>query len=188
MDFSVVAERLRRAVVEIRSDAGRGAGCGIAWRAGLVVTSAHVVDGHRATAVVAGEPRPATVLARDPVRDLALLAPAGGAPPAPPVRDSRSLRVGELVLAIGAPFGVPGAVAAGIVHATERRGPLGTRWVVADIRLFPGNSGGPLADAAGAVVGVNAMIVGGLACAVPSDVIDEFVDGALRRARPDEAA
>jgi serine protease Do len=80
-----------------------------------------------------------------------------------------------LVFAVGNPFGVSGALTAGIVHAV---GPTesadGRRWVQADIRLAPGNSGGPLANAQGHVIGVNSMIAGGLALAVPSPVVERF--------------
>jgi serine protease Do len=84
------------------------------------------------------------------------------------------LRVGELVLAVGHPFGLARALSAGLVHAVDGR------VIQADLRLAPGNSGGPLADARGRVVGLNAMIVGGLAVAVPSEVARGFVRDQLR--------
>ncbi|HSC26811.1 MAG TPA: trypsin-like peptidase domain-containing protein, partial [Vicinamibacterales bacterium] len=64
-------------------------------------------------------------------------------------------------------------VVTGVVHAAPARD--GRSWIEADLRLAPGNSGGPLADACGRVIGVNTMIAGGLALAVPSQVVDTFV-------------
>jgi serine protease Do len=96
--------------------------------------------------------------------------------PAAVIGDSDALRVGELVFAVGNPLGVSGALTAGIVHTmglTEMAD--GRPWVQADIRLAPGNSGGPLADAQGRVIGINSMIVGGLALAVPSRVVERFL-------------
>jgi serine protease Do len=96
------------------------------------------------------------------------------------MRDPASLRPGELVVALGHPLGVPNALAMGIVHA-----PVGTgrhRFVQADLRLWPGNSGGPLADAQGRVVGINAMVVGGLALAIPADDAAAFARGGEAKA------
>jgi serine protease Do len=94
--------------------------------------------------------------------------------PAAEIGDSGALRVGEVVLAVGNPLGLVRALSAGLVHA------VGPRAIHADLRLAPGNSGGPLADAEGRVVGLNAMIVGGLAVAVPSREARRFVREQLR--------
>jgi serine protease Do len=92
------------------------------------------------------------------------------------VGDARALRTGEIVVALGHPFGVPGALSLGIVHAV----PNGDdSWLRADIRLAPGNSGGPLAALDGAVVGINCMIARGLGIAIPSHVAGRFVREAL---------
>jgi serine protease Do len=125
---------------------------------------------------------PAALVEWDRQLDLALLrVDASGLSPAV-VGDSDRLRPGELVLAVGHPFGLAGVVASGIVHAApapERR--AGAGWIQAHLRLAPGNSGGPMADAAGRVVGINAMIAGGLALAVPSRLVQTFV---IRSAPP----
>ena len=89
-------------------------------------------------------------------------------------------------MALGHPLGIAYAAALGVVHRapSNATGPAG--WLHADIGLAPGNSGGPLADASARVVGVNAMIVGGLGIAVPSHVVETFVreiDGRRGRAR-----
>jgi serine protease Do len=180
-DLSAVLGRLRENTVELRS-MGRAGGSGVIWRSdGLIVTSAHVVGGarlaHHGLQVVLPDTRrlPAAVLEWDRNLDLALLRVEAHGLPAAQVGDSNCLRPGELVLAVGHPFGLSAAVVTGVVHAAPARGAAGRRWVQADLRLAPGNSGGPLADAAGRVVGINAMIAGRLALAVPSQVVETFV-------------
>jgi serine protease Do len=80
------------------------------------------------------------------------------------------VRPGEVVIAVGNPLGVVGALTTGVVHA------VGGLWVQAAVRLAPGNSGGPLADAQGRVIGLNTMIAsGGLALAVPSNAVLAFL-------------
>jgi serine protease Do len=167
-DLEALAERLRRSTVAVRSGRG-GYGSGVIWSAdGTILTNAHVVARDRVEVLLADDRSfPAQVLKRDPRRDLALLRIDAVGLPAVETRDPATLRPGELVVALGHPLGVPNAIAMGIVHA-----PVGTgrrRFVQADLRLWPGNSGGPLADAAGRVVGINAMVVGGYALAIPAD-------------------
>jgi serine protease Do len=89
-----------------------------------------------------------------------------------------TIRVGSFVAAVGHPLGVRGALSTGIVCAI---GPIernGRAWIQADLRLAPGNSGGPLADAAGCIVGVNSRAAGPLALAVPMSVVARFVQAA----------
>jgi serine protease Do len=171
-----VATELGRVTVQVWSG-GRSAGAGVVWRrGGLVVTNAHVATSPRSEVVLPeGRSVQARLIARDPRRDLALLStPADELEPALHA-DARGLRPGELVVALGHPLGISYAAAFGVVHRapTGAAGPAG--WLHADIRLAPGNSGGPLADASARVVGVNAMIVGGLGIAVPSHVVEAFV-------------
>ena len=172
-DIGVAVDRLRQITVQIRTH-GAALGAGILWNeggaeSGLVVTNAHVVRGDRATVELNdGTVARARVVARDRKRDLAALEiDAWPAPPPSELRESPLLRVGELVIAIGHPGGLVGAAALGIVHAAEGARDGRARWVRADLRLAPGFSGGPLADAAGKLVGVNTMIQGSLALAVP---------------------
>jgi serine protease Do len=139
---------------------------------GLIVTNAHVV--HESTAKVSlwdGSAHEAKLLNRDARRDLASLKIEADGLPAVEAGDSGALRVGELVMAVGNPFGFIGALTTGVVHSTPNR----KQWVAADVRLAPGNSGGPLADARGRVIGINTMIAGGLALAVPSNAVGEFL-------------
>jgi serine protease Do len=159
--FGEVAERLRRATVEVETASG------VIWdAAGLIITNAHVARGRGARVKLwDGRSFEAQVLARDPRRDLASLRIAAGDLPAAAAGDSSALRVGELVMAVGNPLGFVGALSTGVVHALSRR------WVHADVRLAPGNSGGPLADARGRVIGINTMIANGVALAVPANSV-----------------
>lgn len=168
-ELADVAAALRRSTVEIRTR-GTGVGSGIVWDStGTIVTNAHVARSDRAQVVLAdGRELAGTVNARDPRRDLATIAVdvAGTTIPAATMGHPTDLRTGDLVLALGNPLGISGALALGIVHVVERRRGA-PRWIRADIRLAPGNSGGPLADVRGRVVGVNTLIANGLGMAVP---------------------
>ncbi|MCI0390207.1 MAG: trypsin-like peptidase domain-containing protein [Acidobacteria bacterium] len=178
-DFAAIAERLRQVSVEVRGKR-RGGGSGIVWRGdGLIITNSHVVAGNSAEVRLAdGRIYAAKVTKRDRRRDLAALhIEAGDLIPAT-VGDSDSLRVGELALAIGNPLGHIGALATGIIHAADRR------WIEADVRLAPGNSGGLLANACGEVIGINTMIARGLALAVPVKAVEHFLLSEGRGERP----
>jgi serine protease Do len=171
-----VAEQLRRVTVQVRAG-GRSAGAGVIWlRRGLIITNAHVAAAPRLEVVMPdGRAWSAWVTARDPRRDLAALAVSAD-DLAPALRvDARGLRPGELLVALGHPLGVANAAALGLVHRAPTGAPAPGGWLHADIRLAPGNSGGPLADASGRVAGINAMIVGGLGIAVPTHVVERFV-------------
>ncbi len=181
--FVAMAEQLRRSTVQVRGR-GPGGGSGVIWRPdGLIITNAHVARGPRAFIELAdGRTFEATVAARDERRDLAALKVDATDLPAAAIGDSDALRVGSLVLAVGNPLGLTGALTTGVVHAAATAdGPRAHGWVRADVRLAPGNSGGPLADAAGRVIGINSMIAGGLALAVPSNAVARFLRGAAAR-------
>jgi serine protease Do len=179
-----LAEQLRRSTVEVRTG-GSGVGSGVIWtQDGLVVTNAHVARADTATLVFSdGRSIPGRVTARDRRRDLATIAidSRGGLLPGltpATIGHPSTLRTGDLVLAFGNPLGISSAIAMGVVHTVEP-GRLGRpRWIRADIRLAPGNSGGPLADAHGRVVGVNTMIANGLGIAVPVTTIARFLSDA----------
>lgn len=173
MDIGEVGERLRRSTVHIR-----GAGSGVVWDTeGTIVTNAHVVGkGAHRVELWDGRSFPAEIKARDHHLDLARLKLVATGLPAAGFRRN-PVRPGEFVVAVGNPLGFTGALTTGYVHAAGPFPGLGRRhWVQAAIRLAPGNSGGPLADAAGQVVGINTMMVsGGIALAVPSATVEEFV-------------
>ncbi len=181
--FGEVAERLRRSTVHV-SSGGRGHGSGIIIKSdGTIVTNAHVAPiemtfGRLTVTLWDGRSFPAEITARDLRRDLAILRLPASDLSAAPLGDSNQLRVGELVIAIGNPFGFMGALTAGIVHAVGPVPGLGPRkWIQAGVRLAPGNSGGPLADASGNVVGVNTMVAGRLGLAVPSNEVTRLLSG-----------
>lgn len=173
---SGLIERIRRITVEVLGPDGRR-GAGVIWTGdGGIVTNAHVARGHVMVRFLDGRTAPAVLLARAPDRDLAALQVAATRLPCAERRDPRTLRPGEIVFAVGYPAGVPAAASLGILHSVA----AGT-WIEADIRLAPGNSGGPLADAAGRVVGVNAMVANGMGIAVSVAAIERFWRDAAAR-------
>lgn len=216
-DLAALGERLRAGTVQIQVR-GRGIGSGIVWQvaqepgqpapAATIVTNAHVVRATGGAPLTVrlhdGRELPAEAVAMEPEHDLAALRVAAEGLEPLEIGDSSALRVGELVVAVGNPFGREGALTAGVVAARapvpedaklepaeddEWRAGWGRPWmrgaelIQADLRLYPGNSGGPLADAAGRVVGVNAMISGGLAFAIPSRLVRDFLGRVERPAR-----
>jgi serine protease Do len=182
-ELEEAADALRRVTVEVRAG-GTAAGSGVLWRPdGLVVTNAHVATRPDLLVRLAdGREVRARVVRRDPARDLAALDLGLRDLPAARIGNDATLRPGEVVLAMGHPLGVTGALAVGVVHAAPGRTARTARWLQADIRLAPGNSGGPLADVRGRVVGLNTMIVGGLGYAVPSSAVARFLSGVGARA------
>jgi|SRR5581483_136388 len=174
-----IAEGLRRSTVQVRLRGENAGGTGVIASAdGKIITNAHVARGGNATVELwDGREYPAAILARDPRRDLAALKVEAAGLPAASFGDSGALRVGELVMAIGNPMGFVGALTTGVVHALGNLPGFGAQnWVLADVRLAPGNSGGPLADVHGRVIGINTMIVRGLGAAVPSNAVTSFLN------------
>jgi len=175
--FGEIAEQLRRSTVLIHSG-GRGTGSGVIWSSdGTLVTNAHVVRSIRPTVQLwDGREFAATIHSRDSARDLAQLRINARGLPAASTTDSSQLRPGELAIAIGNPMGFVGALATGVIQGVGPLRGLGPHsWVQADVRLAPGNSGGPLADAQGRVVGINTMVAGRLALAIPSNAVSDFL-------------
>jgi serine protease Do len=170
-----IASQLREVTVRVHSRGrhGEGVGSGVLWsRHGIVVTNAHVARASNATLELwNGQRLDAELVARDPSRDLAALRVGVRDLPHANVGNARALRVGEIVVAVGHPLGIRGAVSTGIVHAATHDAPV----VRSDVKLAPGNSGGPLATTSGEVVGINAMIVNGLGVAIASHVVEEFL-------------
>ena len=178
MGFGEITDRLRRSTVQV----GAG-GSGIIWDGhGTVITNAHVAGGpHARIQLWDGTRLQADVRQRDVAADLAELQVAASDLPAASIADGGNLRIGELAIAVGNPLGFTGAVSTGVVHAVGPLKGLGNRaWVQSSVRLAPGNSGGPLANARGQVIGVNTMILNGgagrtLALAIPSAVVVRFI-------------
>lgn len=181
--FAVVS-RVRSGVVVVRGSGG-GQGSGVVWREdGLVLTNDHVVADDRARVLLPdGREHVGKVIRRDPSRDLAALRLPVDALTPVPLADSRVARPGELVFAVGNPLGIRGAVAAGTFGGIVRDVRVGRgrfpEMVQAAVALYPGSSGGPLVDAEGRVLGINAMVVGPrLALAIPSHIAREFAAAA----------
>ena len=186
------------AVVKI--EAGRGDGSGlIITPDGFVLTNSHVLDRARTLNVVLSDGRSmrGDIIGRDGDADLALLRVRDhGVRPLPftVLADSRSLRVGQIAIAIGNPFGFHHSVTAGVVSALgrslrSRSGRWMTDIIQTDASLNPGNSGGPLVTTGGQVIGINtAMIMPaqGLCFAIASNtarfLIDRLMHGGRRAA------
>jgi S1-C subfamily serine protease len=187
-----------------RGEWQEGSGSGVVISGdGFLVTSAHVVEGSTrgGASFVDGWETGFDVVGRDRLSDLAVLKLEGSEAPAAELGDATSLEVGQLVVALGNPLGFSGSVTAGVISALGRSIAANSRGhtrlvenvIQTDAALHPGNSGGPLADAAGRVVGVNTAVVGpmigqGLGLAVPIDeatksIIAELIkSGRIRRA------
>jgi serine protease Do len=183
-EFGEIAERLRRSTVQVFAHGHQGGGSGVIWNSdGRVLTNAHVARAEQADVVLwDGRRLPARLVSRDARRDLAELKVAESGLPAATAGDSDALRPGELAIAIGSPLGFAGALSTGVIHSVGPIAGMGPeRWIGASVRLAPGNSGGPLADARGRVVGINTAIVNGLGVAVPSNAAADFL---RRGARP----
>jgi serine protease Do len=159
----------------------RGIGSGfIISPEGYILTNAHVVDGVKEVHVKLTDRREFTakVVGADPKSDVALVKIDGAGLPAVHIGDSKQVKVGQWVAAVGAPFGFENSVTAGIVSATSRAlpGDSYVPFIQTDVAVNPGNSGGPLFDMAGNVVGINSQIYSqsggymGLSFAIPIDV------------------
>jgi serine protease Do len=175
-----LAERLLHSTVQVYAD-NRGGGSGVVWNdSGAIITNAHVVGSARHVWIESHEGAKfrGEVSLSDDRLDLAEITLNSGASGTIGATIGRAadLRVGDVVAALGAPLGLAGALTLGIVHrAPSDRNGVRNRWLEADLRLAPGNSGGPMVDAHGRVVGINSMIAGGLALAIPSETAERFV-------------
>ena len=189
-DMAGVVALVSHSLVQVR-DRRAGVGSGVIVHPdGLVVTNAHVVGrGPRRIILPDGSDVQAKLLALDKEHDLAVLAADATNLTPLALGKSKQLRAGEWVLALGHPLGVTGAATSGIVigvesERTESPG-TGREWIAVGIALRPGNSGGPLVDVDGRMVGINTMMTGpGVGMAVPVHVVKQF----LRRELGTEAA
>ena len=187
--FVRIVERVSPAVVNVRT--GRGGGSGVVITPdGYVLTNAHVVSEAQRVELRQrdGVDIAADVVGSDPSTDLAVLRSRNSGLEAAALGDSDSLRVGQLVIAIGNPLGLQSTVTHGVVSALGRslhaqNGRVIENVIQTDAPLNPGNSGGPLVDVRGDVVGVNSAIIAmaqGISFAIPAATA-RFVAAALMR-------
>ncbi|MBN8619129.1 MAG: trypsin-like peptidase domain-containing protein [Anaerolineae bacterium] len=185
-----LAERITsvyRSLVQINN--GRGTGAGTIWHAdGLIITNAHVIHRQQKLNVTLqeGENYEATVIAYDEQRDLAALAVDAYDLPTIEVGDSKHLKAGEWVTAIGHPWGVQGAITSGVIIGTGSELPEmnqmqpGREWIALSLHMRPGHSGGPVVNSSGQLVGINTMITGpDVGFAIPAHVVKTFLKETL---------
>lgn len=194
-DMSAVIEEVGRSLVHISN--GDGAGAGTVWHSeGLIVTNAHVIAGRRGLKVTLPDGRilPAKVLAQDDENDLAALSvDATGLATIEP-GDSRRVQAGEWVMAMGHPWGVAGAVTAGVVIGLEsgwpdseartvgpaRFGGITRDLIAVSLKLRPGHSGGPLVNVHGKLIGINTLMAGlDIGAAIPAHSVKAFLKESL---------
>jgi serine protease Do len=173
---SALVDHLSHWVVEVRNH--RSTGTGIVWgKSGIVVTNAHCIsEGEEPQIVAQLGTRGGRLLAVAGDQDLAAISVPGLAGPSLEIRDANALKTGELLFAFGHPLGVHHALSMGVLHTVVRHRSGEPKFAVADVRLAPGNSGGPLVDAEGRLVGINHMVVNGLGVAIPATTVARFVD------------
>jgi len=197
LDARQIYNASKNAVTYIVADTPEGQATGsgfVVSKDGLIVTNDHVVDGASQVQVKIGtsnQAQAATVVGADPSRDLALLKVDAGNLHTLSLGDSSSVGVGDPTYAIGNPFGLDHTLTTGIVSALQRslQAPDGATIsgaIQTDAALNPGNSGGPLLDSSGKVIGVNSQIQTGsssgaeagnvgIGFAIPSSTVKSFI-------------
>jgi putative serine protease PepD len=197
LDARQIYDASKNAVTYIVADTSEGQATGsgfVVSKDGLIVTNDHVVDGATQVQVkvgTSGKAQDATVVGADPSRDLALLKVDASNLSTLSLGDSSSVGVGDPTYAIGNPFGLDHTLTTGIVSALQRslQAPDGATIsgaIQTDAALNPGNSGGPLLDSSGKVIGVNSQIQTGsssgaeagnvgIGFAIPANTVKSFV-------------
>lgn len=194
-ELAAMVAKVTRSVVRVEARQ-RVAGTGIVWTAeGAIVTADHVVEREENIRVVSdGTTYEAELAGRDPTTDLAVLKIKGQNLIPAQVAEAKSLKQGNLVFAVGRPWGSEAIVSAGIVSALGNFG-MSNGWgsqfreglIHTDLTLYPGFSGGPLVNASGQIVGVNSSVLGrDLGLAIPSETVSRIAeqlltDGKIKR-------
>lgn len=191
-----VADKLRPAVVNLRVGRGShgGSGSGVLFAPdGYLLTNHHVVQGHDTVRVRLsdGTEMSGTVVGNDPQTDLAVVRADGDKFPFAVLGDSAKIKVGQLAVAIGSPLGFESTVTAGVVSALGRTlrsvsGHLVDNIIQTDAALNPGNSGGPLVDSHGRVIGINTAVIQpaqGICFAVPINTAKTILPQLLKHGR-----
>lgn len=188
---AAVARALQRSVVQIETGGGLGSGV-IYDEDGFILTAAHVVAGQSEVTVrlADGERLEGDVVGADDTTDVAVVRVARRGLPAASLAIGLPLRVGQLAVAMGSPFGLEGSVTAGVVSAVGRSVPTqdgsAATMIQTDAPINPGNSGGALADQRGRVIGINVSIRSssgvnsGVGFAVPIDTAASVADALVR--------
>lgn len=185
-----IVRRISPAVVAVKTydksgdEDGVGSGV-IVTSNGDVLTNNHVITGSAKIVVTLADGRDLTAksLGGDPSIDLAVLKIAANNLPVASIGDSDNLQVGQIAIAIGNPYGFERTVTVGVISALRRTIPDGDEslknLIQTDARIFPGNSGGPLLDSSGNVIGVNTAVVGGrvgvLGFAIPINTAQDIM-------------
>ena len=189
-ELAAVVAQVTRSVVRVEARQ-RIAGTGVVWSSdGTIVTADHVVEREENIRVVFnGSTYEAELAGRDPTTDLAVLKIQADTHLQPAqIADSKTLKQGNLVFAVGRPWGAEAIVSGGIVSALGKFG-MGSGWgaqfrdglIHSDVTLYPGFSGGPLADASGRVVGINSSVLGrDLSLAIPTETVSRIAELLVR--------
>jgi serine protease Do len=180
-EMADVVDHVKNTLVHVTNN-GQSHGAGIIVSSdGSILTNAHVVRQRSLQVTLPdGKTVPARLVAHDTDRDLALLKIDAIELPAMQIGDTQELQAGQWVMAVGHPWGVPGAVTSGVLidksnHLISESS-QGRQWLAANLHLRPGNSGGPLVDVKGRLLGLNTVMAGPeVGLAVPADVIQTFL-------------
>jgi serine protease Do len=187
--------RMPRGQHNFRMPRQEGLGSGvIITKDGYILTNNHVVDGAEQVKVALQDGREFTakVIGRDPKSDVAVIKIDAKDLPTVPIADSDKVEVGDVVLAIGNPFGIGQTVTTGIVSATGRGGAIGLDYedfIQTDAAINPGNSGGALVDSEGRLIGINTAILSrsggnqGIGFAIPSNLARDVAQDLVRDGR-----
>jgi S1-C subfamily serine protease len=177
--FTMIINKVIKSVVSIKTNLGQGSGV-IVDRDGYIVTNYHVIDGISGAGVTTydGKLHKVSFVGSIPGKDLAVLKIKSDAYPGLPFGSSDRLVIGERVIALGNPAGLEFTVTEGIISSKERQDSRGNNYIQSDITINKGNSGGPLVNAKGEIVGINTLKmtgVEGIGFAIPSDIVEDIV-------------